>query len=144
LDHELKNPLTALQTAAASTRQLLTDQQGTHPGLDQAITTIGNSSRRIARLLADLRKLADIETREIEPRPVDVAALIELVVDDARTAPGAEDRAITVSVPRAPWPLPPVRGDDDLLHTALLNLVTNAMKYSGHEDAIEVRASDEN
>lgn len=150
LDHELKNPLTALQTAAASTQQLIADDppSGTDSGASstavaQAVTTIGNSSRRIARLLADLRKLADVETREIERRPVDITALLELVVDDARTATGAQDRAFSVSVPRAPWPIPQVNGDEDLLHTALLNLITNAVKYSAPGDTVEVRATEE-
>ncbi|TDE07393.1 sensor histidine kinase [Jiangella asiatica] len=142
LDHELKNPLTALRTAAASAQQLLAGEERSAE-VEQAVATIGGSSRRIARLLADLRKLADVETREIDRRPVDLAALLELVVDDARTAPGAEDRMFTTSVPRAPWPLPQVRGDEDLLHTALLNLVTNAVKYSADGDTIEVRASEE-
>lgn len=144
LDHELKNPLTALQTAAASTQQLVTAEHDERPDVEAAIAAIGTSSRRIARLLADLRKLTDIETRDIDRRPVDVAALIDVVVDDAGTAPGADERTITTSVPRAPWPIPKVLGDEDLLHTAVLNLLTNAIKYSTPGDTIEVRASDVN
>ncbi len=143
LDHELKNPLTALRTAAASAEQLVEGDRFSGAEVESAVDTIGKSSRRISRLLADLRKLADVETRDIERHPVDVAALLDLVVDDARTAPDAEERSITVSVPRAPWPIPYVLGDEDLLHTALLNLVTNAVKYSGPGDTIEVRATDE-
>lgn len=146
LDHELKNPLTALQAAAGSAAQLAGSVDGDRTdeaGLQASVTTIGSSSRRIARLLADLRQLADIETREISLRPVDVGALLELVVEDAGTAPGAAERTINVSVPRAPWPLPHVLGDEDLLHTAVLNLLVNAVKYSQPGDVIEVRAVEE-
>jgi two-component system OmpR family sensor kinase len=45
-------------------------------------------------------------------------------------------------VPQAPWPLPLIEGDRDLLFMALQNLVANAVKFSAPGDAIEVRASE--
>jgi two-component system OmpR family sensor kinase len=43
-------------------------------------------------------------------------------------------------VPQAPWPLPQVPGDNDLLLLALHNLLDNALKFSRKGDTIEVRA----
>lgn len=146
LEHELKNPLTALRAAAASTAQLIgppppgdaDEPDEVHATLD----TMGRSARRIARLLADLRRLADVGTRPLTLHPLDIGPIVEQAVDDAGTATAAQGRTITVSIPTAPWPLPKIAGDGDLLHQAVLNLVTNAVKYSSAPAPIEVRAQE--
>ena len=52
----------------------------------------------------------------------------------------ADGRSIHLNVPQAPWPLPPVAGDADLLFLAVHNLVDNALKFSRPGDTIEIRA----
>ena len=49
----------------------------------------------------------------------------------------------SVALPAAPWPLPAVPGDPDLLFVALYNVAANAAKYSEAEDLIEVRGSEQ-
>ena len=142
LDHELKNPLTALRTSAASIREVVCDG-GTLSEVEPAAKQVDVSSRRVARLLADLRKLADVETRIIEYARVDLDALIHQAVEDASTAPGAEDRMIVATVARAPWRLPDVAGEEDLLLTAILNLLGNALKYSSQAEVVELRANEQ-
>ena len=44
---------------------------------------------------------------------------------------------------RAPWPLPLIEGDRDLLFIAVQNLVANAVKFSSPGDTVEVRASED-
>ena len=142
LDHELKNPLTALRTSAASIREVVRDG-GTLAEVEPAAKQVDVSSRRVARLLADLRRLADVETRIIEYARVDLDALIHQAVEDASTAPGAEDRMIVATVARAPWRLPDVAGEEDLLLTAILNLLGNALKYSSQAEVVELRANEQ-
>jgi two-component system OmpR family sensor kinase len=48
-----------------------------------------------------------------------------------------------MNVPLAPWPLPLIDGDRDLLFIALQNLVSNAVKFSAPSDTVEVRASED-
>lgn len=62
--------------------------------------------------------------------------LLELVQE----RPEAAVRHLRLSLPQAPWPLPPVAGDRDLLFLALHNLLDNALKFSRPEDTIEIRA----
>src|SRR5699024_1488472 len=64
-------------------------------------------------------------------------------VEDASTAPGAEDRMIVATVARAPWRLPDVAGEEDLLLTAILNLLGNALKYSSPAEVVELRANEQ-
>ena len=142
LDHELKNPLTAIRAGLANIEQagpVLTAE--TSAGA--ALASVSAQANRIARLVGDLRKLADLETREIEAAAVDLPTLLHEVTEAADAIPLASERVIRVNVPRAPWPLPLVEGDRDLLFIALQNLVANAVKFSAPGDTVEVRASED-
>ncbi|NYD68568.1 sensor histidine kinase [Agromyces atrinae] len=129
LDHELKNPVTAIRTALAAAP---TDS----PLLDVA----AKQAARVSALVDDLAKLADLETRPIERAAVDLESVARDAVDAAEVAHGGRD--FHVEFPTVPWPVPPVRGDADLLVVAVYNLVANASKYSDPGARIEVRASE--
>jgi two-component system OmpR family sensor kinase len=137
LDHELKNPLTAIRAALANAE----DTGGAFAG--EALASVSAQAGRITQLLGDLRKLADLETREIEMEPVDLAGLLHEVAEAVSAIAEASERVIRMSVPLAPWPLPLIDGDRDLLFIALQNLVSNAVKFSGPSDTVEVRASED-
>ena len=142
LDHELKNPLTAIRAGLANIEQagvVVTAEASA----GAALASVSGQADRIARLVGDLRKLADLETREVEAAAVDLPAVLREVVEAAGAVPLASERVIRVNVPRAPWPLPLVEGDRDLLFIALQNLVANAVKFSAPGDAVEVRASED-
>ncbi|OJU44343.1 MAG: hypothetical protein BGN98_11290 [Microbacterium sp. 69-7] len=128
LDHELKNPVTAIRVAVAAS-------EADTPQL----ATIDAQTARLSRLVADLRKLSELQTSEVERSRVSVAALVTDVVDAVRDAHGRE---VAVTLPAAPWPLPDVVGDPDLLFVALFNVVANAAKYSEPSDVIEIRGDE--
>jgi signal transduction histidine kinase len=131
LDHELKNPLTAIQAGLANLNEA-SDLQ--------ALESVKAQSLRLNRLVSDLRKLADLETRPLEHAPVDLGEILHAVIDLAQEDPRSEGREIDLTLPQAPWPLPPVIGDDDLLMLAMHNLMDNALKFSQPGDRIEARA----
>lgn len=125
LDHELKNPLTAI-LATTSGR----DSPEWH--------TVDAQARKLAGLVRDLRKLAELETRELEREQVDLEIMIEEAVDAIRQRDAASAARIRVDVTRVPWPVPPVHADIDLLSLAIDNILGNAVKYSA-SGPIEVR-----
>lgn len=131
LDHELKNPLTAIQAGLANL------VGGSN---EQAIESIKAQTQRLSRLVADLRKLAELETRPIERSPVNLSEILQESVAIVQEEPEATERSLNLSLPQAPWPLPEVLGDEDLLHLALLNLLGNAVKFSQPGATVEVRA----
>lgn len=138
LDHELKNPLTALHAGVANL-----DDGLSAAARRQTTASILSQTVRLSRLSADLRKLAELETRPIERAPVDLADLLEEAVALAREHPVAAGRHLALTLPRAPWPLPAVAGDRDLLFLAFHNLLDNALKFTHDGDTIEVRASED-
>lgn len=114
LDHELKNPLQAVRAGLAAA------------GPDPALAAVDAQAARIGWLVADLRKLAEVEERPLEQEPVDLSALLRGAVTDAAELPGAERVRLRLVLPEAPRPLPTVPGDADLLMVAVDNLLANA------------------
>jgi two-component system OmpR family sensor kinase len=150
LDHELKNPVTAIQAGLANLSSLLAPPGSPAPpsgspagAATTALHTVSGQARRLADLVADLRKLAELETRPLERDPVDVAEVLTEAHEAAAELPGAGERHLTLSLPQAPWPLGTIPGDRDLLFLAVHNLLVNAVKFSQPGDRIEVRARDE-
>jgi two-component system OmpR family sensor kinase len=138
LDHELKNPITAVRAGLVNVSGAASDE-----GRQKALNSMESQMVRLSRLTADLRKIAELETRTVEQVAVDLPELLDEVVEFVREHPNSEDKSIKLSVPNAPWPLPALRGDWDLLFLAVYNLVDNALKFSGPGDTVELRARDD-
>jgi two-component system OmpR family sensor kinase len=135
LDHELKNPLTAIRAGLANLAESPSDG-----ARGEALASVEAQTLRLSRLSSDLRKLAELEVRLVEHSPVDVPAILREAFNMAQEQQGAADRHLNLSIPQAPWPLPNVRGDTDLLLLAIHNLLENALKFSRPGDTLELRA----
>jgi signal transduction histidine kinase len=130
--HELRTPITTIYGGArllgARRNQLSTENA------DELITDIEQESERLYRLVQNLLVLARSERRaEVEKEPVSLPQLIQkLMATFARRRP---NRIIQVNLqPGAEiaW------AEDSYLDQILLNLVTNADKYSPSEQPIEI------
>ena len=135
LDHELKNPLTAIRAALANLRTA-SDKVARR----EALMSVEAQALRIGRLTADLRKLAELETLPLERNPIDVAELVREAMALVQEQPGSSERQLALTLPQAPWPLPAVSGDWDLALAAVYNLLNNALKFTRSGDTLEVRA----
>lgn len=139
LDHELKNPITAIKAGLSN----LSLKHAAPP--DQAvIQSVENQVNRLSKLVSDLRKLSDLETRQLEWTAVDMNELLSEAFEYASTQESAQGRIFNLQIPQAPWPLPKISGDRDLLFLAIANLLDNAIKFSKTGTTIELRASENN
>ena len=71
LDHELKNPLTAIRAGLANLAETHLDEMQR-----QALTSVEAQTLRLSRLSSDLRKLAELEARPLERTAVNVDELL--------------------------------------------------------------------
>lgn len=133
LDHELKNPLTAIMAGLANLNA--GDSSPT-------LKSVENQVQQLSRLVTDLRKLSDLETRPMDMTMVDLPELIEDVFELSKSRVG-DEKTITLSMPQAPWPLPELMADRDLLFLAVHNVIDNAIKFTENGDTIEIRASED-
>ena len=129
LDHELKNPLTAIRATAVAA------QDGAE---SPAWRTVDAQATKLSTLVRDLRKLADLETRALELELIDPEQLIVEAITALRQQDPAAGARIAFSVTRVPWTVPPLAADVDLLSLAIDNVIGNAAKYST-AGPIEVR-----
>ncbi len=134
LDHEMKNPLTAIRAALAAH-----GTQGS-PHLEVAETQV----RRLGSLVSDLRKLSDLQSRPLECEAVDLGETVNDAVAAVQTqlTQLGSPRRFSVQFPTAPWRIAPVTGDSDLLYLAIFNLLSNAAKFTTADDSVEVRAGE--
>jgi len=120
--HELRTPL------ATISGWLELYRQGGLSGedLEQAVARIEDEVGRIRLLVEELGLLARLDTgRPLDSRPLDLAALAESVVEDARVIHPDLDIELT-----APPTGLPVLGDAARLLQVLRNLVGNAVQHN--------------
>lgn len=138
LDHELKNPLTAIR---AGMTNICSESLSDYVAREAA--AVQSQALRISELVADLRKIASLEEMALDLTAVNLADLLKEIVEGIKEGRDLGGRDLLLITPSAPWPLPEVRGDPDLLLLAVHNLIDNALKFTQPGDTVEVRAHEE-
>lgn len=135
--HEFRTPLATI----LSSTELLADygeRLSPHERAD-LISAIKNGVQRMTRMLEDVLVIGRSEAGRVDfrPRRLDLRALCERIVDEIRTATRSQQeirlRFEGLSTSHVV--------DEELLRHILGNLVTNAVKYSPGESAIDVRVA---
>jgi signal transduction histidine kinase len=134
VSHELKTPLTAIRMFAE------TLMLGRSTALDvqhEYLETIVNESERLARLLNNVLDFSRIEQGRKTYRlaPLSPASVVRAAVKAMQYPFAQQGFELRVQMDDS---LPAVAGDPDALEQAILNLLSNAMKYSGEGRVIDV------
>lgn len=120
--HELKTPLTVLQT------QLEEAVQEAEPGSDEQrrYVALGKELQRLKSITQKLLLLSRIDAGELKLvlRPLNMSELLEGVVEDTETL--ARQLEVTAEIGPDLW----VLADADLLKQVVQNLSANAMKFN--------------
>jgi two-component system OmpR family sensor kinase len=130
--HELRTPLTSIRGYAELFRRGAAEDP---EQLALAMRRIEDEAARMGVLVDDLLLLARLDQgRPLEHRPVDLVALVNDAVSDARAV--EPDRPISVSLDtKGPVVVP---GDDARLHQVVANLLTNARVHTPSETPVAV------
>jgi two-component system, OmpR family, phosphate regulon sensor histidine kinase PhoR len=137
VSHEFKTPLTAIQGFAETLLSGAIDDPNNNR---RFLEIIREHASRLARLTDDLMKLARIEAGKLELQfsAVNLADLADACEEIARLKASRKQIALEMDVPAM---LSPVRGDANLLHEVLQNLLDNAVQYSHPGGKIHVSAA---
>jgi signal transduction histidine kinase len=132
VSHELKTPLTAIRMFAETLRLGRSKDIKTR---NEYLDTIVNESQRLTRLLNNVLDFSKIEQGKRLYRP-ELASLYEIIESTARAIEyPLNQQGFRLDV-QTEEGLPNVHVDRDALEQALLNLLHNAMKYSGESREI--------
>lgn len=132
VSHELKTPLTVLQGYL----EMLDDLANTPPAMAmKAVEQMQLQSERMKNLVDQLLQLSRMETpsHDVFEQVVDVPAVIAELQAEAEKL--AADKSLQVTFDIEPIQ---VYGKQDLLRSAMQNLVTNAIRYTQPEGQIRV------
>jgi two-component system CheB/CheR fusion protein len=138
LSHELRNPLSAVVSAARVMRS-----ENVKPiAIDRAREIVERQSRHMARLLDDLLDVSRITRGGIELRKedVDLRDIIQTAVESL--TPLLEDRRCQLALDLADEVLP-IRGDSARIQQVVVNLLSNAARYSPSGKTIRITAGHE-
>ncbi len=123
ISHELRTPLNAV----LGWTQLLRTQDLEPDMRRQAIETIERNARLQTQLISDLLEVSRIITGKLRlaSNPLDLDTLVSKAIEGLEPTAHAKSIRLTTSLERAE-----VSGDAGRLHQVVLNLLSNALKFS--------------
>ena len=121
VSHELRSPLARMEAAVGLARQ-------SPERIEASLERIERESRRLDALVGEVLTLARLDSGvdEEPPQPIDLAALLGTVVDDARFEGESANVAVSYSGPDTL----PMRARPDALLRAFDNIVRNALRFA--------------
>ncbi|MBH9577255.1 sensor histidine kinase [Inhella proteolytica] len=127
--HDLKNPLGAILSTLDS------------PALLSRLEQLKQSSRQMLTLVLNILDVQKFEDTQVvlDTRPVALAALAAQAVEQVRFLVERKNQTVELEVPAGLS----VRGDGEMLERVLVNLLTNAVKYTPTNGRIVIHAAAE-
>jgi signal transduction histidine kinase/tetratricopeptide (TPR) repeat protein len=135
VSHELKTPLTAIRMFAETLRMGRPADSKTR---GEYLDTIVNESERLTRLLNSVLDFSKIEQgkKTYHLTPTSLPEVVQASAQALEYPLAQQGFELRVAVE---GDIPAVRADRDALQQAILNLLTNAMKYSSESREIDLR-----
>jgi two-component system sensor histidine kinase CpxA len=131
ISHELRSPLARLNVALGLARQ--------RAGVESAdmLDRIELEASRLNELIGRILTLARLEDGEqrVPQTPVPLGELVANVAEDAEFEAQERHCHVHTVIPEGSWG---VRGNDSLLHSAVENVVRNAIRYTAEGSSVEI------
>lgn len=134
VSHELRTPLTVLQGNAGLMRRMKTFDA-------EALDSMSKEIARLTRMVEDLLLMAQAESGrlELDMAPVELDTVLLEVYQQARVLAGERKHIQILEIDQVQ-----VMGDRDRLKQVLLNLVSNAIKYTPPDGNISLEMYKQN
>ena len=134
ISHELRSPLARLNVAL----DLARERKGNEPAFDHMEQDLERLNEMIGRLLT----VARLDSSAIPPAmsQVDLTELISQIARSADLELRKNDAAVRLTSPEQLF----VHGNAELLHSAIENVVRNAIRYTGIGNPVEVSVTAQN
>jgi len=136
ISHELRSPLARLNVALGLARQ--------RAGMESTdmLDRIELEASRLNELIGRILTLARLEDGEqlVPQTPVPLDELVSSVTEDAEFEAQARHCHVHTSIAEGDWK---VRGNASLLHSAVENVVRNAIRYTQEGTSVEVSLNSE-
>lgn len=128
VSHELRSPLARLIVAM----DLARERKGADPAFDRMERDFERLSEMVGRLLTVAR--LDAASTSVEMKLLNFSELVAELVSDAEFAAQERERSVRFSGESEIY----LRGNRDLLRSAIENIVSNAVRYTAPGTAVEV------
>jgi light-regulated signal transduction histidine kinase (bacteriophytochrome) len=130
VSHDLRAPLRAINGYG----RLLVENHSAQLDAEgvRMLSIVGDQSRRMGQLIDGLLAFARLGRQAIQFVQIDMQALFQEVCDECSAQVPERHLVFTL------LPLPMASGDPMLLRQVMVNLVSNAIKYSGPRDPAEI------
>lgn len=133
VSHDLRAPLRHISGFARKLESHLgagVDEKAKH-----YIDVVAESAQRMAQLIDDLLVFSRLGRGALRLHPVDMQSLVE----EARSLAEMVEPIHPITWVVAPLPI--VVGDENMLRTVWQNLISNAVKYTGHTESARIEIS---
>ena len=136
VSHELRTPITAIR---GSLQLLLADHATPDPEHTELLGVALKSCERLVRIINDMLDLSKIEAGRLQLNRAILS--VETLIDQASAdlEPVAAQAGVRLAI-AVEAGLPPINGDADRLTQALVNLVSNAIKFSPANSTVRIAA----
>lgn len=137
LAHELRTPLTPLLISAEMLKEILSSKPESYEY--RLADLLLSGAKTLGSRLDDLFDIArfTIGAFTIYPEPLDVKALLEDMALRFRPVTDDKKQSLTLDIPQT---LPMIEADRSRLEQVIMNLLSNATKFSHEGDNITLRA----
>lgn len=136
VSHELRTPITSisgyLEMLSEGDFGELNDQQ------QNAIERVGTNSTRLLTLIDELLTLSRMQSAEVEPvfEPLDLRQVVQRAFDVVRPTADTRGQELELELPEQAVP---VSGDLEMLERLVVNLASNAVKFTPEGGHVQVR-----
>ncbi|NQU34915.1 MAG: response regulator [Bacteroidetes bacterium] len=127
MSHELRTPLNSIMALSSV---LITDTKSKlNKDESNYLSIIERNGKRLLRLINDILDLSKIEAGKMEiiPAFISIENLIQLVTENVQSISDNKGISINLEIPQN---LPRIQTDESRLHQVLINIVSNAIKFT--------------